>query len=146
MQAYKRSYTRASAGSRGVIATDRVQNVGDATAGPCDPRHDPSYGAAGLHDLQIAVEQQMKREHAAESGRAHLRLCTVPKAFRLSVVQYYLTKYLPTLSSSYFNYIKFSRLLETLWRASVLVINLMQIMTVLLILSLHQLLKRRNLF
>jgi hypothetical protein len=101
MHAYRRlhRYTHASAVTRGVTATDRVQYVGDATPGPRDPRHDPGYRAACLHYLQVAVEQQMERKHTAECGRAHLRLCTVPTPFRLSVIQYNLTKLLLTLLS-----------------------------------------------
>jgi hypothetical protein len=81
-------------------ATDRVQNVGDATAGPGDPGHDPSHGTACLHYPQLAVKQQVEGEHAAESGGAHLGLCT---QFTLD---YYLAERFLTYYSSRLHYNK----------------------------------------
>jgi hypothetical protein len=56
--------------------TDHVQDVGDATAGPGDSGHDSGHRTACLHHPQLTVKQQVEREHAAEGGGTHLRLCT----------------------------------------------------------------------
>jgi hypothetical protein len=108
---HARIHTHATAVTRGETATDRVQNVGDATPRHCDPRHDPSYCAAGLHDSQVAVKQEVEREHTAECGRTHLGLCTVPPTpsdcRHCTDAEYHLTKYLITLSTSNLNYIKY---------------------------------------
>jgi len=58
------------------LRTYRIQNVCDATAWPGDPRHDPSYRAAGLHNPQLTVKQQMERKDAAESCWTHFWFCT----------------------------------------------------------------------